>query len=481
MRHEFTTIKPKYIELEDMYINEDYIGVKIAYIGGGSLNWAFKLMQDLAYDNQLAADVRLYDIDNQAAERNSIIGNRMAEISNGYPACYSVSDRLSDALEGADVVVVSILPGDFSEMSADIDIPARFGIPQSVGDTVGPGGFVRALRAIPELYSIGKAVEEYSPNAYVCNLTNPLSVLTGALYAAFPSIKAWGECHEVTKIKRQVAWIANQSNNEPAFTHRDVEVNVLGINHLTFVDKIFVDGKDHCGNYKNFVQSHKESGWYQTEPKNNDEHARYFATNNKVAFDLFSTYGIAAAAGDRHLAEFFPINQYLKNPSHWGFALTPVSYRIKDREHKRIRSDALMRGELAITAERSDEALLDQIVALMGGQSFVSNVNLPNSNQITNLPQNSIVESNALFSSDGIKPLTAGSLPDDLSVVVTDHAQRQTDLLQALISDDTDALLPLFSSDPLAQSLNLSQTEQLFKEMLAATRHCLPLSLQGVA
>ncbi|MFK7854899.1 MAG: alpha-glucosidase/alpha-galactosidase [Granulosicoccus sp.] len=470
------------VELKGMHFTEDYIDVKIAYIGGGSLNWALKLMQDLAWDDRLAAQVRLYDTDLSAAQRNAIIGNRMAATSNGKPTRYLVSETLSNTLKGADIVIISILPGDFAEMAADIDIPARFGIPQSVGDTVGPGGFNRALRAIPELLHIGKAIGEYAPNAYVCNLSNPLSVLTGALYAAFPGIKAWGECHEVTKIKRQVAWLANQQKSEQcAYTHRDVQVNVLGINHFTFVDEISLADNDLWDEYKSFAQDHITSGWYQTEPEKDNEHARFFSTNNRVAFDIFSKFNIAAAAGDRHLAEFFPADVYLKDPSAWGFALTPVSYRIKDREIKRKQAEALKQGEVALKPQRSDEALLDQIIALMGGQSFTSNVNLPNTGQIKNLPLDSIVESNAMFSSAGIIPADAGALPEDLSLLVKDHAMRQTDFLSAVVNEDSEALLPLFSGDPLVQELSPSQAEKLWGEMHAATKHCLPPSLHRVA
>ncbi|HEY4201715.1 MAG TPA: alpha-galactosidase, partial [Devosiaceae bacterium] len=179
--------------------------ISLAYVGGGSLNWARTLMADLVHDGAITGEIRLFDLDVPAAQRNVDLGNRYSE-AHGLKLRYSVATSLPEALQGADFVVISILPGTFDDMANDLDLPAAAGIRQSVGDTVGPGGFVRAMRAIPAMAEIAEAIRTHSPNAYVCNLTNPMSVLTGTLYAVFPGIRAWGECHEVTKLRRLVAW-----------------------------------------------------------------------------------------------------------------------------------------------------------------------------------------------------------------------------------------------------------------------------------
>lgn len=409
------------------------------------------------------------------------MGIRFAAASRGTPAQYQVSETLGEALDGADIVVVSILPGEFDDMAQDLGIPAHYGIPQAVGDTVGPGGFVRAMRAIPMLAEIGEAVGKFAPDAYVCNLTNPMSVLTGALFRAFPAIKCWGECHEVTKIRKQVAWIGNREKGEERWTHRDVEVNVLGINHFTFVDRIALDGRDMMPAYRAFVDEHAETGWAQVDPGKGAEHNQYFGSSNLVSFSLCHRFGIPAAAGDRHLAEFLPAESYLANPEPWGFALTPVDYRIRDREAKRQAAEALADGRTAPLPKASDEALVDQIVALMGGDSFISNVNLPNRGQITGLPEGAIVESNAVFAGLGVTPVLAGRLPAELESIVFDHATRQTALLDAVLEGDKDALFPLFYKDPLVAPLPRQEAEKMFSEMVAATSSWLPADLRGAA
>lgn len=470
-------------------VQDESIPVRIAYIGGGSLNWALGLMSDLAHDTHLAADVRLYDLDIPSATRNAKIGQRFAEISNGTPAKYSVSTSIGEALEGADLVVVSILPGRFEDMAQDIGIPEKYGIKQAVGDSVGPGGFVRALRSIPMMVDIGNAIRKYAPTAYVCNLTNPMSVLTGALYKAHPQIKCWGECHEVTKLRKQVAWIANQSSKinslkkseSENWSFRDVKTNVLGINHFTFVDKISIGGKDMLPAYRAFATAHGNSGWVAKKADPNDEFAKFFEDESRVKFDLYNRYSIPAAAGDRHLAEFVPASEYIDRHNDWKFGLTPVEFRVRDRARKLIMAHGLASGAVEPIAKRSDEALMDQIVALFSGKTFISNVNLPNQGQLKDIAHGAIVETNAVFSGNGISPICSGTLPSKLHTIVADHAHRQTSLLEALIEKRYDDLFALFKTDPLIRDLSNEKSLSMYQEMLSATAQYLPEGLRKAA
>lgn len=465
-----------------MHDFDDPRPVTIAYLGGGSLNWAMKLMSDLAFDTRLAATVRLFDIDQSAAQRNADIGARYADVSRGVPATFEACRTLKSALQGADIVVISILPGRFEDMAFDINIPAAFGVSQAVGDTVGPGGFMRALRSIPMMAAFGKAIKEVAPNAFVCNLTNPMSVLTGALFSVFPEIKAWGECHEVTKIRKQVAWIASQDRRDhDAYTFRDVSVNVLGINHFTFVDRIALEGRDMMSAYRAFAAAHRTEGWAQSEANESGEHRQYFGTRNLVAFDLLSRFGIPAAAGDRHLAEFFPVAEYLSDPGAWGFALTPVDFRQRDRAAKQARAEKMRAGDFPVTATRSEEAMIDQIVALMGGGDFESNVNLPNFGQLDGVSKGAIVETNAKFSRFGIVPQPAGRLPEGLETIVNGHAHTQSQLVKAVLSGDRDAIFPLFRADPQLAAIKDTEAREMYDQMVAATASLIPETIKGAA
>ena len=141
--------------------------VKIAYVGGGSHAWAWVFMNDLAKETVLSGTVRLYDIDAEAAENNRKIGTRLFEredVKGNFK--FETSASLREALTGADFVVISILPGTFDEMESDVHLPERCGIYQSVGDTAGPGGLVRALRTIPMYVEIAEAVKQFCPQAW---------------------------------------------------------------------------------------------------------------------------------------------------------------------------------------------------------------------------------------------------------------------------------------------------------------------------
>ena len=172
--------------------------VTIAYIGGGSRGWAWTFMTDLALEPAMSGVIRLYDIDREAAKANEVIGNRLSERPEAAGKWkYETADSLKEALSGADFVVISILPGTFDEMAVDVHMPERLGIYQSVGDTAGPGGMIRALRTIPMFVEIAEAVKEYAPKAWVINYTNPMSLCVKTLYHVFPKIRAFGCCHEV--------------------------------------------------------------------------------------------------------------------------------------------------------------------------------------------------------------------------------------------------------------------------------------------
>ena len=140
---------------------KDVKNLKIAYIGGGSRGWARILMTDLAKEPDIAGTVCMYDIDKKAAEDNAKVGNRVTAREDAVGKWnYTVVDTIGEALTGADFVIISILPGTFEEMRSDVHAPEKYGIYQSVGDTYGPGGTIRAMRTIPMYEEIAEALEK---------------------------------------------------------------------------------------------------------------------------------------------------------------------------------------------------------------------------------------------------------------------------------------------------------------------------------
>jgi len=172
-----------------------------------------------------------------------------------------------------------------------------------------------------------------------------------------------------------------------------------------------------------------------------------------VKFDLYRRYGLIAAAGDRHLVEFMPGDMYLKDKEtikNWGFALTSVDWRIADRAQRLERTKRLVAGEEEITLSASGEEGILLIKALCGLTSVITNVNLPNTElQIANLPKETVVETNAEFSKNSVRPVQAGCLPDSIHSLIQPHIENQTQVLNAALNDDVNALYSVFAREPL--------------------------------
>ena len=255
---------------------------------------------------------RLYDIDAEAAKSNEIIGNRLSDRSD-VPGKwqYITAGSLEEALTGADFVIISILPGTFDEMESDVHTPEKYGVYQSVGDSVGPGGNIRALRLIPMYVTFAEAIRDCAPGAWVINFTNPMTLCVQTLHHIFPGIKAFGCCHEVFGTQKVLKGICEQTLGIEEIDRRDIQVNVLGINHFTWFDQASYKGIDLFPIYRHFIEEHFEEGYL--EPDRNWMNST-FNCAHRVKFDLFCRFGLIAAAGDRHLAEFIPGEEYLKNP-----------------------------------------------------------------------------------------------------------------------------------------------------------------------
>lgn len=439
--------------------------MKIAYIGGGSSAWAWKLMSDLSCDASICGEVLLYDIDALAAKRNEAIGN----MSGNNRFLYKAVTSLKNALTGADFVVVSIFPGNLDAMQSDVHAPEELGIYQAVGDTTGPGGLIRAMRTIPMYIEIAKAIETYSPNAWVINYTNPMAMCTDTLYRIFPKIKAFGCCHEVFGTQKLLAAMLSEMAGIKDVPRQDIKLNVKGINHFTWVDKANYKNIDLFPMYKEFAKKHFNG----IDNNDFDEtcDTRMYSFTHRVKFDLFLRYGVIAAAGDRHLAEFCPSSWYLKDPQtvrEWGFGLTTVAARREEYRKRYFKTKELLDGSKKFEHELSGEEGVLQMKALMGMEDLVTNVNLPNLGQISNMPYGRIVETNAHFSADSVTPVLAGPLdgvPHSLTMRVSTNFDN---IVTNCLKGDIDACLGAFQNDPLVTT-SPAVTEKLFYKMIENT------------
>lgn len=456
------------------YENGNAVDLKIAYIGGGSRGWAWGLMSDLAMEPMLSGTVSLYDIDFEAAKSNEIIGNRFSERDDAPGKWkYKAAATLRDALDGADFIVISILPGTFKEMMSDVHEPEKYGIYQPVGDTTGPGGLIRALRTIPMYVEIAEAIRDFAPKAWVINYTNPMSLCVRTLYHVFPEIKAFGCCHEVFGTQNLLALMLKDQCGIDGVRREEINVNVLGINHFTWLDRASYYGMDLFPIYARFAEKYAETGYVEKSDRNWMN--SFFASADMVKMDLFRRYGLIAAAGDRHLAEFLP-PWYLKDPETvkaWKFNLTPVDFRIKQLEERLAKSARLVSGEEEVVLEPTGEEGVLLIKALLGLGNIVSNVNLPNRGQSPGLPVDSVIETNALFSRDNITPVLAGELPSDINALVVRHCFNMETTLRAALTKNKELAFRAFMNDPL-MVIHIDDGKRLFDSMLKNTEAYLP-------
>ena len=451
---------------------KDVKNLKIAYIGGGSRGWARTLMNDLACDGDLAGKVYLYDIDFQAAKGNEKIGNALSardDVAGKWE--YVAVKTLEEALTGSDFVMLSVLPGTFDEMESDVHQPEEYGIYQSVGDTVGPGGIVRAMRTVPIYAGFAEAIKKYCPDAWVINFTNPMTMCVRTLYKVFPEIKAFGCCHEVFATERMFANFC-QDKYGIKLNRDDIRLNVLGINHFTWVDKAYYKTEDLFPLLDEFIANHPNG----TKCPDLNWANKAFKCTNQVKFDLYKRFGILAAAGDRHLAEFCPGDWYLKDPEtvdKFGFNLTTVQWRKEDLAKKIEATNELIEGKKEFELVRSGEESVKQIKSILGFHDFVTNVNLPYIGQMPDLPLGAVVETNAYFSSSSVRPVFAGSLPEGAHKLVSEIVDEQEKVVDFALKGDYESIFEVFKND---HNVNLPEDKarELFNKMLINTKKYLP-------
>lgn len=452
--------------------NGNATGIKIAYIGGGSRGWAWGLMSDLAMEKSLSGKVYLYDIDQEAADKNAVIGNRLSgrgDVEGDWE--YVSCQTRREALLGADVVVISILPGTFDEMESDVHAPERYGVYQPVGDTTGPGGLVRALRTGPMFQVIAEDIRAYCPEAFVINYTNPMALCTRVLYDTFPGIKAVGCCHEVFHTQTLLCKALEEFNGFENIERRQLQTTVQGVNHFTFVTEASFRGIDLYPVYGRMVEKYAETGF--TEGNDSNWMNRFFDSAQMVKFDLFRRTGQIAAAGDRHLAEFNPAPRYLQSPEKahsYRFTLTPVSWRKKNMQDLLQKSSRLFKGEEEFELKPTGEEGVLMIKAFCGLEPLVSNVNLPNAGQIANLPLGAVVETNAVFSDHRVTPILSGAMCGIAYALTLPAALAQGDILQAVRSRKASRAFRAFAGDALMCGVSLRDAKALYAAMLDNTR-----------
>ncbi|WP_121740850.1 family 4 glycosyl hydrolase [Natronorubrum halophilum] len=444
--------------------------ITIAYLGGGSRQWAPNLIQDLA-QSDLDGRVRLYDEYYESAERNARFGNWVQEREGAVADwSYEATGSLETALAGADVVILSTQYDPAETFVHDLDVPERYGIYGAVAATIGPGGIFRAMRTVPLYRTFAAAIREHCPDAWVFNYTNPVHFVTRALYDEYPDINALGLCHEVLGTRHRLARYAREHLDMDA-ERSDVSVNVKGINHFTWVDEARCKGVDLWPVLEELRDGAEGHRTFTTEDLADEN---VFVDNWQVTWELFRRFGVLPAAGDRHLVEYATwfIRDGKEGLNRWGVKRTGSDYRAKHwtpaESDQTTDVEAWLTGEREFELSESNEVFVDILAALAGRDDYVTNVNLPNTGQVSDLQNDAVVETNALVRANEVKPMAAGGFPRPVRSVIRGHIDTIETVIEASADSDVDDAFQGFLIDQQIRTLQTEDARELFAELVAA-------------
>lgn len=445
--------------------------MQITVVGGGSYQWTPELLADLMGTPSLhGAHIVLEDVDPAPLPKMHALAGRLNDALDAGATISSTTEQRR-ALEGADFVIVTISTGGFSSMAVDLEVPERFGIRQSVGDTVGPGGISRALRNIPVLVGIARDMAEVCPDAWLLNITNPMTVLTRAICRETP-IKTVGLCHEVGNWCLDLAIALGR----PA---EAIRPQVAGVNHFPVITALDVDGQDGLELLGQVVADAGGLGALAPVPGRADADPFTpldFARRHVLSLTLLERWGAVPAAGDRHLAEFLP--SVLTEESGWGadfgIECTTIADRQRHQDGYVADVDAWLSGAQELQTWKSGELPAPVIDALVSGTPLEAPVNIPNAGQCPDLPMDAVVESMGVVDAEGIRGRDQLRTPPPIAELLRRHVAVQELTVEAALTGDRGLAAAAFALDPLAGRGDLRRTDAMVDELLEKTAAWLP-------
>jgi alpha-galactosidase len=406
-------------------------------VGAGSTVFTPGLLRDLARSPLSDGfDVRLVDLDAEAAETMAVLGARIASQAGSRMTVSAHVDR-REALPGARFVVTTIAVGSAAGWHADLEVPARHGVRQTVGDSVGPGGVLRALRHVPELVAIARDVAELAPEAWLVNYSNPLTANVRAITRT-TDVRTFGLCHGTMHTRAALA-------ADLGVPDKELHTVFAGLNHLCWLLDVRHGSVDLYPRLRRLVEERAGGEDAVSDPRE--------GVHQPVSADLLATFGRYPAPGDRHVSEFF--GDYLHgDPLRWGLQgghdMTVRYIDGKGDLWQRLRAQAAGEEPLAIGGNQEAERLVTIAEALLTGEDHVElAVNVPNRGALPDLPADAVVEVPALVGAAGVTPLAVGALPAGIVAVLAARALQQEVTVEAALTSDRGLAVEALVLDPL--------------------------------
>jgi len=447
------------------------MGCKVVIIGGGSYNWTPTLAGDLfSREGLRGSELVLVDINTPAAEVMKKYCEMMIQ-ALGTDWKVSVED-LDTALQGATVVCISISTGGLKAMELDYHIPEKYGVYHTVGDSVGPGGISRTLRNVPVFLDIARKMEKICPDAWLVHVTNPLSQLTRAVCME-TSIKCVGLCHNYAGT---IAMLADYFGVETD------EVNALsvGVNHFTWLKNITVKGKpvDKELSLERYVEYfNKKHGILVTNTTDDIIQRELVGHNMEYYFNfyLYERFGYFPVGSSNHVAENLPYYcndlELMKKYHIRRKGVLPRRQILVDKKINEIH-DILDGKKPLPEIKPSNEALSVIVESLYTGKPSSCIAAMPNQGQVSNLPDDVIVETWVHVNGSGIFPVMSGEIPEYLTGYMQTVIDEQEATVKAAITGDRNLVVRAMHISP--ELLNKEAAVQLTDELLSAHRDYLP-------
>ncbi|MHC1695400.1 MAG: hypothetical protein AB9835_09060 [Eubacteriales bacterium] len=431
-----------------MYNKKEF---NFAFIGAGSTSFTLSLVSDILHEGDfiIGGELRLVDTDASVLEQSYIAVSAMVKKA-GRAFTVSKHTDFREALPRLDFILFTFVTGSYPSWKRDIEICTKHGCLQSVGDTIGPGGIIRAIRNIPVVYEITREMEKVCPEAWAINYSNPEGAICLAI-EKYTKIRTFGLCHGTPDTVKSLA------ANVLGADYSRVGYRAAGLNHLTWITELTVDGQDV---YPTLREKLISSGYAKGEP---------------ISFELFERYGLYPAPGDRHVEEFFSC--YLR-PN----VLKDKDYAWKNNDFKAVqdwRDGSLFRLSAIISGEMgyeeygtSGETATHFMRALATGSPALEMANVINRGYIENISDGIIVEVPVYVDSFGLHPQKIGRLPDGIAAKCEALGREYSLAVDAAVRCDKNLALQAMLMDPIVA--HCDYPEALLDELLTEYLDKLP-------
>jgi alpha-galactosidase len=453
---------------------------RITLVGGGSTHWTPRLLVDFANTSSLHdADVTLVDVDPDSLPPMLDVAEHIAKCRPGIGLTASATTDLDAGLDGSDYVITAFSVGGFDSMRHDLEIPARYGVRQPVGDSVGPGGISRALRSIPVLVTIAEAVERRCPDALLLNVTNPLSALCRAVTRQ-TGVRTVGLCNEMVGLQFVTSLLLDADL-------RRVDPVVAGVNHLPLVTALRVEDEDGFARLRDLLvdeDAQRQPVWMTPPPAMHYPKVSPGAewtkadviAGNRLKLELFTRFGVLPGSADTHVAEFFP--GFVTPSSDYGREWSVHHYGLAGHMADKVDDDAdvatLLNGD-EISPHPSGELVAPLLDSLLGHRPTPLPVNLPNDGQVQNLPDGVIVECIGLVGEDQcVTARDQAFVPSMPGEQLRRVAVSEELTVEAALTGDRTTVLEAMLADPMAGRLPYEHVVAMTDELLQSTARWLP-------